>query len=602
MFVFLHEFVWVLFFLGLFALCGGFIVAPFARVIRYSIFMAPMAGLLIVVLGVSCFYSILNLSVLLSTTLTISACIILTIITLLSNSGKIWEMPLFLSLKNLKPIFRIAFILFILSFIGFLTYINCFSSIDVGSSAFLYSDGSDHLGYAHLADWLNAHLASNPPALNLSDMPNAVYQSWPVACWNDPRFGSFFTLAIIALLKNNSAMFSYDTASAIVLIISYLGLSAVFSRSFLTFSLLCLGLLTNYWFDYAQSGYLGKTLGYSSVLFVLGLFLVTKRPFSSKQIMALTTLTAMLAGMYPVVGSACFLLSIGGVFVLLNIFNKDLKENFLVLCFLLGETMVATGTLIKPIHLAGVYNETFSWQSLLPPLFDLERLGMHFSQFSNTVLLCLVIVFNIIALFFLIVALRKKEYISASLLTAPYILLSIFGFKEYYWVISQIVGIFYTCFLCASIRLIDTSFLSIKQRPNAKYFYIFFILYLLSVFLHIPRLYGAIERYAGSDRSTQLLFSQKEMNTLTNFSEGKKITIDVNSPMFAIPLLVEIGRKSPNSLQWSEKGWKAIVGYQPWSLPPLQATPYQLILNTEPVPTNCKVNYRTRQYCLLECQ
>jgi hypothetical protein len=449
--------------------------------------------------------------------------------------------------------------------------------------------------------------------------------------YTDPRLGSFFTLAIISIIRNTSSMFAYDTTCAVVLVVSYLGLAAIFSRSRWSFILLCFGLLTNYWFSYAQSGFLGKILGYPSTLVVLGLFLVSKRPFSLAQLIMLSIITATAASMHFAMATAGFLLIGGSVFLLLSYlyssgnrqsplgasFNLD---NLLILIFLVLITIIATGSLVTPSGLRHIPNPIgWTWSSIFPSLFDLGRFGINISPISSFMKLYMVIIYVLINVYFLIFALKKEDLASASLLASPFILLITLFIKQVYW-IPQLMGIFYTWFLCGGTRLVDSTlsdneFYSVLQnittlvkrsvecRMPAPFIPLsLLILFILAIGMHVPCLMGDIERYAGKKINTSLLFSQHDMQQLANFAHNKKITVSINRGILILPLLVEIDKTYPDALQFSNSAWKAAInGYRDWENPHQVKTPYYIISTTKKAPSQCKVQLETKQYRTLRC-
>ncbi len=594
MLIFLHEFLWVLFFIGLFSCCGWFAVTPFIQTVSYPLFLSPMLGLLFSVCGVACFYSIFNFSVFISASLSLSICIVLSLFTAWLNYQR--------KLSTTIP-FILIFFTFVLA--GVLTYLNSFSSIHLGEPAFLFSDGADHLGYAQVADWLNHHLVSESPPRNLAPtIPHAIYQSWPAYMfYTDPRFGSFFTLAIISLIQNVSGMFAYDMTCALVLIFSYLGLAAIFARSRWGFILLSLGLLTTHWFSYAQSGYLGKILGFPSTLLVLGLFLTLQRPISLYQVIVLTLLAVAAASMHFAMATAGFLLAGGGIFLLLNYIyseNKLFKENLAVLVFLILIIILATGSIFAPVSLRHIPNPVaWTWKAIFPALFDLEKLGMSRTHLSNNILIGLVVTYHLISIYFIVIALRKRELGSVSLLITPFILLNLLFVTHVYW-IPQLVGVFYAWFLCGSIRLVDDVLLGSTKKTFSKYSIL--VCFIAVILFHLPRLLGDINRYAGSNVQNSSLFTQREMDELTHFAQNKSIIVSINGGINTLPLLVEIGKKYPDSLQFTDATWKAILGgYRDWAPQPLKTTPYYIISTNQAIPSYCQVKLFTRQYNVLKC-
>lgn len=603
MLIFFQALIWTFFFLLLLTLAGGFSVIPFAKVVNYPLLIAPIMGLFFVVIGTSIFYNVLNLSMLTSTITVLIGCFLLTALSILTTTINFKKNQSTLNLSSES----IKICLFLFLFIGCIVYLNFYASIYYGEPTLLYTDGSDHLGYTQVADWINQHTITQRPS------GNSVYESWPSIMFNgDPRFGSFFTMAFISLIYNKSGMFSYDMACSVVLSCVFLAVAGVFSRSYKTLILLCLGLFTCYWFDYGRSGFFGKILGYPSGLFVVGLFLITPRPFSVAQLIMLSTAVVGAAIVYPAMIAGGFILFAGGLFILLHLptlWGKlktinaiNLKNDFMIWLFLLGLAVLTTGTLSRPIEVFQSFPQksVYGW-SFLVPWFDLDTYTGHSPDnfLSESQLFYAFIFFVLIATCYLLVAIKKRNFVSCTLLLTPCIILLIIISQNAQYMALQLTGVFYAWFLCAAIWLID-SFNSEKKQKITQI--LFISLYCFTVLLHVPRFYADIKRYAGSSRVLDLQFSQKEMNKLRAIVGKNKAIVDVNSSMLAIPLMVEFGRNN-QELEWTAQGWEAIVSYRHWPVPPLDNfTKYWIVMKNAPLNSNCALKLQTRQYNLLECK
>src|ERR1041385_8756395 len=231
---FLREYAWLLLLLALYGAVGGFLLVPFRRTIKYALFAAPLAGLLISSCGIAALYTVLGLS--LATSAAAMAVVggAATIVALARSRPRLARDDL-------------ALVLIAAAVAAVAVYLANATTIKLGAPGFLYMDGTDQLGYAQLADWLRAH-----PIHQLPDAtPARPYESWPEFSFHtDPRFGAYFTLAVISLLRGESGMFAYDNATAVVLLAGYVAIAAVLARSPRGFALLLVGLLTCHWFEY----------------------------------------------------------------------------------------------------------------------------------------------------------------------------------------------------------------------------------------------------------------------------------------------------------------------------------------------------------------
>lgn len=101
----------------------------------------------------------------------------------------------------------------------------------------------------------------------------------------------------------------------------------------------------------------------------------------------------------------------------------------------------------------------------------------------------------------------------------------------------------------------------------------------------------------------KLLFTKKEMGTLQHLIDHKKVTVDIPNGIFVLPLLIDITPRTPDlSLQFTPRGWQGIVGWRNWPYPSMKPTPYKLIMNSEEVPGNCMIEYKTHQSYFLKCK
>lgn len=599
--IFLEEYFLILAMLIGFSIASGFAVVPFRNTIKYAIFISPLAGILFLTLGTSTLYSLLQLTLVKAAMITFALCAIVTVIAFLSSSYSLF-----------KDIDYWIWLLIALVAI-FVTYMTNYTSITFSHPGILFRDGTDHLGYAQLADWLNNHLAFNHPKAT----PEFPYQSWPEYMFqNDPRFGSLFTLGIISVLHGYSGTFSYDIACAVVLIAGFLAVSAVFARSPLTFALIFLGLLTTHWIDYSRSGYFGKILGYPSALLCVGLFFNMIRPFVPVALAVLVGLSAATTTMHSGLSTILFLVTLVGTYLVIHFVNDRLKQrhvslfrlkdDFAVLILLVGVAIASMGILARPNYTGVAYLEA-TWYSLLPRLFDLETLtnGPRYSHLGSDVLFIGFIISVLIAITFLIVAVKKRDVIATSLIAGPFLLLLVLIMKDQKWLAYQLIGTFYPFFLCAAVRVID-DFTPEQRTKNIRYKVILALL-IIAISIHLPRLMGALQHYAGrAEYNKKFQFSQAEIDKLAVLTKGSKTTIDVTNPQLAIVLLVELERRQDAVLQWTPAAWKTIVGYRPlWPAPKLdKKSKYWIdVIDTPSSFTkNCKVMYTTTQFRLLDCQ
>src|ERR1043165_7783373 len=413
------EYAWVLLTLAGYALVGGFGVLPFRGGLRFPLFVAPLAGLLTMAIGVAGLYTVVGLS------LTASAATV----ALLGSAATV------IALVRLRPrIFSTEPGMWIAVAVlaAGMTYLTSYTTIHLGESGFLYMDGTDQFGYAQLSDWLRAHSVREPPLAS----PHLPYQSWPAYVFEtDPRFGSYFTLAVIGLLRGQSGTFAYDNAGAIALMAGALGGSAVFARSKRTFLVLLAGLLTACWFDYSRSGFFGKVLGYPAAFAVAGLFFASRRRLTPLVVLSLGAVTAAAALVYPGRVTALFLLVLGGSFLALHVFHTARDGNpgedahprdlaaVLALLILIG--LATSGLLSRPQP--SLFPPTdFSRLRMLPWLLDIQSPDYDpvFRRLGQAALAMATASAVFLSLALLAIAVRRRDGVAFALVAGPMLLIA----------------------------------------------------------------------------------------------------------------------------------------------------------------------------------
>src|SRR5262249_3989932 len=175
----------------------------------------------------------------------------------------------------------------------------------------LLMHSQDHAAYAHLADWLLTHSATQPQ----TPAPDRPYESWPI---NDtPRLGLHVLLAVTAAARGTSGLFAYDSACALPLVVAVLAVAAVYARTPLVLLLLAAALLTSVWFELGRAGFFGKLLAYPSALFIFGL-LATSAKLSLWSVVTLALFALSTATRHAALGTALILCAIGGPYIVLR--------------------------------------------------------------------------------------------------------------------------------------------------------------------------------------------------------------------------------------------------------------------------------------------
>lgn len=543
----------LLFALGLilaFGACGFGFVSFITIDLRHAILGAPLAGALAVSFASNGAYVLLQLGHTQSELIAAVSCAGLTAVRLLTTKP---------SLDKRSALVGLCGVLLI-SAVAVLTLDS--ASIRLGGPAIFYIDGSDHGGYAHVADWLNSHRIQDWPG----ESPDRPYESWPAYMFAiDPRFGAYSLLAIISTFHQSSAIFSYDIACSVMTVAAVLGVAVVFTRTMTLAILLALGLFISHWFDYAHSGYFGKLVGYPASLFLCGLTLSALREISLEKLAALLILAAAVGTMHS--GAATTFLC-APVFIVALIASAVWREHNInisaaaILCSLVAFVpLVSSGVIARP--LAGGYPDyNLSWSYILPRILDLENQGVALSRLSPMWLQAQVVITAAAWIALFAIAVRCRNVLATGILGGSAILLIGTLSAGAGAIAFQLIGFFYPAILCGALALainvrvlrtisLSIAFLLIAQR--------------------IPRFAGATERFAWH-QSEESLFSAAEMDTLASEIGLQTVRIDVGVPQPAILLLIELGRRKLN-LEWSQRGWDTILRYRHWSLPAEKTSP-----------------------------
>jgi hypothetical protein len=580
--------------------CGWFVVAPFKQNLTYPVLVAPFAGILMLSLAALAGYVFLKLPMSQAGIAALGATLGLSLLAVE------WKRPWRVGRPALLTVLLAVLVCVLV------VRLTTAASLQLGETAMLYADGTDHLGYAHLADWLSSHRVTVRPVLS-SGLP---YESWPnLLLQIDPRFGSHTFLALIALATGHSAMFAYDLTLTLVVVASMLAVAGTYARSMRTLWLLTAGLLVCHWFDYSRSGYLGKCLGYPSVLLVAGLYLRTAgRSMRVPELVGLVALAAagslmhsglplaLLVGLVGVVhlcGVVWFGRREGGRFDF-----TGTRDQALGLALVLAAALLTAGTLARPLS-TGYPDWNLDWSYVFPRVADLESQGIMVSGLSSGWLSVLTVGLLGLGLAGMVVAVVYRVPAALALLVGPLGLLAVLYGLDARAVAFQLIGTFYPLGLCGLAILTDelamgASSSSPRSLPAARLAPVVFALGLVAVAMHVPRFLGAAVRYGSSETTRTARFSERQMNELAEFIGRSTVDVDIpNSPQLNLTVLVELGRRGV-LLQWQPRSWSQILAYQPWEHPSY-ASPgtFRLVAAGEtPTPAQAVV-FRTEQYLLL---
>jgi hypothetical protein len=583
--------------LFLFGLIGGFVLIPFRHHLSFPFFIAPQVGIFVGIAGTAFCYTFLNMPISTAFNVTTIGAILLTIFALAHNKIRI-------------NIFREILVPLIASIvlISMINYVCNSATFIAHDFSLTYLDGTDHLGYAHVADWLTMHLSAVIPQLD----QNFPYQSWPAVVFKiDPRFGSFFYLAIVEHIYQLDGMFSYDIACALLLSAACMGLSGLFARSKLTYMLLLLVILTSSFFSYGMSGYLGKMIGYTSILFLIGLFLVSEK-FSSWQVLFLSCLAVVCASVYPAIaivvmfgmfyivyGFSSFIIEKGRI----NLFvNSDAYQKLVLFLLILSMIIFSTGIIARSIqNIGSIRVFDVQWIKILMGYLGPDRtaddflysdIRGHLKHYIFNVELIIMCILPIIAYY-------RKNTVALTLCMLPLIMMLIFFNLNQKWILYQLTGFTYPLQAIGLLCLYDN-----EKKTNSFCKRFSFLLLNVLIIFNLLSFSGAANKYS-SFNYVSSKFLKHEMDQLQELIKDQKVTVDIDNPMYTIPLLVELGKNPYIDIHWTDGSWHATFAYNPlWSMPKQVKTPYIIRLKTDKrlLPAGCTAIFYTQQYTLLRCR
>src|SRR5688572_14171609 len=348
----------------LFAACGWWAVAPFRRYIRFPIAVAVLAGMLLLattvlmvqVVSLSSFSrAILVGSVLLVAVSTVSVLVL-----------------------GYKEILRDGPVVLLLALATALAVTVLVTRADLrnGEPSLAYIGGTDHLGYAHVADWLRIYGAQT----GLDIPPEAgAYASWPdLALKSDPRFGTFSLVALLSVVSGRSGAFTYDLTCAIAVAAAAIGLAGLYARRRWSLVLAAAALVVGPLFEFSILGHLGKADGFPSALLVTGLYFNLARADLDDDVRDF----AMLAGAGAVTAASALMFSGFVTALALGCFStcylflqlaSDRKEGWqvlkiyvrpaAVLAALVILAVLAYGVVSRPLYIGHAVIDT-PWQEL----------------------------------------------------------------------------------------------------------------------------------------------------------------------------------------------------------------------------------------------
>jgi hypothetical protein len=549
----------------LFGACGWWAVSPFRRQFPFALAQAPLAGMLLLPMSVLALMVVLHFrfdralvvaSVLLSSATAVSAwrgrdsvrasAAFLGSVALVASTAAVW----------------------------FLTS----SDLYFGVPALGLAHGTDHLGYARIADWLRGDTT-----YVVTPAPTDWYRSYShYSLAVDPRYGSFALLGIVSAISGRSGAFSYDLCSAVAIPVGVLAVAAVFARRRSTFLLLVAALFTGYWFDWNRGGYLGKTGGYPASFFVAGLVLFwidrarrsPERPLFD--VAALIALTAGAALIFSGLITAMVLTLVAGLFILCLAAARRrspeiadcgaLRDAITLVAILAAVAILTSGIIARPLFAPGNIPIPWSWWDLLSRAAEFDGLIPGRTLFPRGVITMLMGATLLAAILLLSLGVAARSFIAVPLIATPLLILCIVVPAGFKWHAMVFMGLYVPLLLCGTVVLMDDASTKGFSKPWRT---IVTVIAIAMIALRLPRFEATVRFHRGREFPAQFRFSSAEIDALAAAieREGGVTFVDLEPPHhFASFLLVELGRRGID-VQWSERSWRQVLRYRPWPVP-----------------------------------
>jgi hypothetical protein len=545
--------------------CGWWAVAPFRRHFPFALAQAPLAGMLLLPMSVLALMVVLHFrfdrALVVSSVLLASA----TAVSAWRGHDHVPGHVVFLSGIGLCAA---------AAAVWFLTAADLY----FGNPALGLGHGTDHLGYAQVADWLRGK-----PTRVVTPVPTDWYGSYAqYSLGVDPRYGSFALLGIVSAVSGRPGVFAYDLCSAVAIPVGVLAVAAVFARRRSTFLLLATALFTGYWFDWNRGGYLGKTGGYPATFFVIGLILFwIERARGSEdrplfEVAALAALTAGAALIFTGLITAMVISLVAGIYLSCLAFDQRrstkkaapgiLSDSATVVGLLAAVAVLTSGIIARPLFAPGNIPIPWSWWDLLSRATEFDGLIPGRTLFPPFAITILMVTTFLAAILLLCIAFFSRSLVAASLIAAPLLILSIVVPAGFKWHAMVFMGLYVPLLYCGSAVLID----DLVARGSSKIWRTMVaVIAIAMIAFRLPRFEATVRFHKGRDFPTQYRFSSAEIDALAAAieREGGVTFVDLDPPHhFAAFLLVELGRRGIE-VQWSERSWRQVLRYRPWPVP-----------------------------------
>jgi hypothetical protein len=583
----------------LFAACGWWAVAPLRQYMRFPVAVAVLAGMALL--------STTSLIIQVGSTWSFSSALYMAAPLLVAGSA------ISVVTFGYKEVVRDGPVVLVIALVAALavTVLLTRAEIRNGEPSLVYIGGTDHLGYAHVADWLRVYGANTG-----LDIPPEVgaYASWPdLALKSDPRFGTFSFVALLSVITGRSGAFTYDLASAIALAAAAVGLAGLFSRRLWSLALCTAALLVSPLYEFSLLGHLGKVNGFPSALLATGMYFNLARADLDDDVhnyamlagaAAITAASAlMFSGYVTALALACF----GGSYLLLQLF-EDRHEGWqnlriyvrpaAALASLLVLAVLAYGVASRPLYIGYATIDT-PWRDLWYTATGVQGLFRGISDLPTALTAPVAVLLPLLALAVGAVSLRVKRPESGALVLGVAVFVALLFVTDDRWRFYQTIPLYITALLCAAAALGGT--LTFRGRAMPAHA-------LGGALLALCLAVGGyrakpISEMLGGGPDTQeaFVYMASEVDGLTSkIVTAGPTTVDVGpTPHPNILLLVELGGAGA-PFQLTETSWNAVLAYRIWKYPGEKpGYPLRLVIRSEANTGRPTLIYRTRQFDLL---
>lgn len=554
--LFAEEAFYTILILLLFGFCGISLVVLLKPAIPFPLLAAPLAGLLLVNTTTLPIYLVFHVAFHIALMVAIGLTLLASAILFLANSFHV---------RAVKA--AVALALLVLTSIGF-TWLSEAATIQLGSPALTYFDGTDHGGYANVAQWMSTQISW--PAVDVPNLggpradPQVPYESLPnILLSGDPRQGAFSYLAIISVLEGLPSAFAYDSACSIFLVAAILGVSAVFARTLPLLLISVVGLTVCGWYDLSHAGYFGKMTAFPSNLFLIGLLLQSRTDARTSTLLALSVVTAASALMLNGVITAMTL----AVFCLPVTLLESLRDrrvdwqslSRLGICVFVA--LLTSGFFVFAVF-GWVFGQVVESLYAASRALDLEGWAASPGLGPST----LVVMVAASALWGGVagyLAIRLRRFDAAALCLMPVVLLLVLLVFRVNMELLELTGILYPAILLGTISLLSDP----KLHATPALAFLCLLGLALMIAMRVPRAVAAAARYSGST-AVENSYTKDEFDRVAEAIGARTALVDVGGSLHAsILVLIELGRREL-PVRLTEGTWALAIGnWRAWKAP-----------------------------------